>query len=111
MDSFLERLLPSLTAELAKWNLKMLGLYELAPGVLALHDSTNEFDVFFDRERWEIVYPEVLGDSPTPGIERFLGSCFWPQPRCPQAAMQKAKEQLRPKNESCWYDEPKLISI
>ena len=52
---------------------------ELAPGLVAVYDVSNEYDTYFDSSRWEISRPEIWGDSvwvtkdPSMGVLQGIG--------------------------------------
>jgi len=80
-----------------------ISIKEIAPGLVLVHDSANEFDTYFDPELWEAIHPEVWKDALFPagvkainmGVLPSAGSA--PPPTTHEAAVHFAKTQLREK--------------
>lgn len=94
---------------------KALEIQALAPGVVAVRDSMNEYDTYFDRERWEPTIPEIWMEEggrcalyPSsleeanigvlPGLGRF------PAPRGFAEVAEYAQKMLQPISDDSWHE-------
>ena len=93
----------------------------LAPGVLAVHDSANEVDAYFDLDRWQFTSPETWSSTDPTQAEGFrkemlekgiavlpgLGSI--PHTRDIPTMMKMAQIQLT--HTHSWFDEPVELKL
>lgn len=122
-SSFMEKLQERFRkAAKAKVPFEVVEMQELAPGVIAVHDTMNEFDTYFDRERWEPTMPQIWGEEGDPcglypptlegtGIGILPGAGRAPQPHNFSGVTEYAKKQLQPTASDCWHEEPEHISV
>ena len=87
---------------------------ELAPGIVCVYNSGDEWDVYFDTSRWDFKDPKLWNmDNPLQyiknlrlmGIGLLPGTGCYPPVKDFDHALSLAKNQL----EAQWYDIPMVI--
>ena len=98
---------------------RQIGIVEMAglgTGVFCVYDTDDEFEIFFNRQGWDLRSPEIWGGSahlPDFGLLRMgylCGNGFAPRIRTYESALTHAKEELKPLLASSeFYEKPLLI--
>lgn len=103
--------------------LKIVSLYELAPGIAALVDNDGEVSVVFDSDRWAFDHPKPPkgkagclcwgpGDLERP-LKTFLGRGGYPPAKTLTQVHAYAKSHLSNKEgvAAAWYEQPKDVPL
>lgn len=111
-ENYLENLRTCLkAAETVTHPFSTVNVQHLADGVIAVEDSTGEFDCYFDPEQWEASFPAIWGDDGLfpPAVKRaqlgvLPGLGIAPAVRDFQGAAKFAAHQLKPKGSATWHN-------
>lgn len=106
---------------LAGKKLEILHAAILAPGVIAVRDSANETDCYFDLNYWQFTYPEIWDSTDPaeatgfrkqmlearigvlPGLGRFPAVTDF------SSMLEMAKGNLT--RSPCWLEEPEMLKV
>lgn len=89
---------------------------ELAPGVVTVHDVSNDYDTYFDSARWKAAHPQAFGDTLFLGMEGTeMGTLIGVSSISPidsfRAALQFAKYHLQSTSSVQMYAQPQLVDL
>lgn len=79
-------------------------------GIVIIHDSQNEYDVYFDADKWEYVHPEIWASQTRLGVGVLPGTGNIPPVRSFEEGIRFAAYHLKSKDPA-WqlYPQPQLI--
>ena len=95
---------------------RFIEMQHFGAGITAVHDSLGEYDVYFDPDLWDVIFPQIWGDGLYPpaakehnlGILPGVGRA--PKIRSFIEALYFAKGQLEPK--ASWHAKlPAVIRV